>query len=389
MRFDAAPVVQGSRANVDLEELTNQVEATRVPARPSSRPTSREEQMIARFVEEQASRDAEGNVEGDVEILEWNPDTPYLTAIKDVQKIYKSTDSLYKEYLNQRKNYQKSPAFYLDCAHLFFKEKQDKLALRILSNLSELKIEEVSLLRVYAWRLREAGDLDNAIIILRKVANLRPDESISWRDLAQTITMRAKKNKNAKDAQEALELYHKVIFTSWNNESYRDSTDMLYIALIALEEFNELAEWCKRQGWVDQSVKIPPTDAKFMKNFESDLRIVVSWDADNTDIDLIITEPSGQEVYFGNKCSLTGGILSYDIVDGYGPEEFIHKYAPKGKYSVYTNYFASHEQSLIGDATVTVTFYSNWGRSNQKSETVTYRLDEEKDKIKVGEFVLK
>ena len=385
----AAPVVQGQRGNPNLlDGIMSEVEATRVP-RPNVPTMSRDDQMLARFVEEQALRDAEGNVEGGVEIQEWDPDTPYLTAIKDAQKIYKTSDSLYKEYLNQRKEYHNSPAFYLDCAHLFFKEKQDKLAIRVLSNLSELKIDDVSLLRVYAWRLREAGDYDDAIIILRKVANLRPDESVSWRDLAMTLTMRAKKNKNAKDAQEALELYHKVIFTSWNNESYRDSKDMLYIAVIALEEFNELAEWCKRQGWIDKSVIIPPTDAKFMKNFESDLRIVVSWDADNTDIDLMIREPSSQEVYYGNKCSLTGGILSYDIVDGYGPEEFIHKYAPKGQYTVYTNYFASHEQSLIGAATVTVTFYSNWGRSNQKSETVTFRLNEEKDKIKVGEYQLK
>ena len=35
--------------------------------------------------------------------------------------------SMYKEYLNQRKEYHNSPAFYLDCAHLFFKEKQDKV----------------------------------------------------------------------------------------------------------------------------------------------------------------------------------------------------------------------------------------------------------------------
>jgi tetratricopeptide (TPR) repeat protein len=340
-------------------------------------------------VEAPSTRDAEGNVDGSVDIQEWDPDTPYLTAIKDAQKIYKSSDSLYKEYLNQRNKYSTTPAFYLDCANLFFKEKQNKLAIRILSNLSELKIDDVSLLRVYAWRLRESGDLDDAITILRKVADIRPDESISWRDLALTLTMRAKQNKNVKDAQEALNLYHKVIFTSWTNESYRDSEDMLNIAVIALEEYNELISWCKRQNWVGSKITIPKTDPKFMKNFESDLRIVVSWDADETDIDLIITEPSGQEVFYGNKCSLTGGILSYDIVDGYGPEEFIHKYAPKGKYTVYTNYFASHEQSLIGAATITVTFYSNWGRSNQKSETVTYRLNEEKDKIKVGEYQLK
>ena len=324
----------------------------------------------------------------DFELKEWNPETPYLQAIKDVKNIYKTDESMYKEYLSQRREYANSTAFYLDCAHFFFKEKKDKLAVRILSNLSELKYDDVSVLRVYAWRLKEAGELDAAIVVLRKVAQIRPDEAISWRDLALTLTMRAKKNKNAKDAQEALNLFHKVIFTSWFNEGYRDDDDLLNTAVIALEEFNELADWCKRQGWVGKSVKIPETKSKFMKNFASDLRIVVSWDSDETDIDLVIEEPTGEQVYFGNKCSDTGGIISSDIVDGYGPEEYIHKYAPKGTYTIYSSYFASHQQSLIGAATITVTFYSNWGRSNQKSETVTYRLNEEKDKIKIGEFKL-
>ncbi len=392
----AAPVVSGSRARNGeenlLDDFARQVAETRTPVGESYGQSSGSyygDNASVHFAEERATRDFDDNVDGVVEIKEWDPSTPYLTAIRDAYKIYKTADALYKEYLNQRHEYGTSPAFYLDCAHLFFKENQKELAIRVLSNLSELKVDNVSLLRVYAWRLRESGDLDDSIVVLRKVADLRPDESISWRDLAITLTMRAKRDKNAKDAQEALDLFHKVIFTSWFNESYRDEDDLLNIAVIALEDYNELISWCKRQGWVGSKITIPKTDPKFLKNFESDLRIVVSWDSDNTDIDLMITEPSGQEVYYGNKCSYTGGILSYDIVDGYGPEEFIHKYAPKGKYSVYTKYFASHEQSLIGAATITVTFYSNWGRSSQKSETVTYRLNEEREKIKVGEFNLK
>ena len=390
-----APVVQGSRANIEElnapDQFVHSIDDARESASRANRASSGSHSAYGALdsFAEDATRDIDDNVDGGVEIRDWDPSTPYLTAIRDAYKIYKTVDALYKEYLNQRNNYGTSPAFYLDCAHLFFNENQKELAVRVLSNLSELKVDNVSLLRVYAWRLRESGDLDDAVIILRKVADLRPDESISWRDLAITLTMRAKKNKNAKDAQEALNLFHKVIFTSWFNESYRDEADLLNIAVIALEDYNELISWCKRQGWVGSKVTIPKTDDKFLKNFESDLRIVVLWDSDNTDIDLMITEPNGQEIYYGNKCSITGGILSYDIVDGYGPEEYIHKYAPKGKYSVHTKYFASHEQTLIGAATITVTFYSNWGRSNQKSETVTYRLNEEKEKIKVGEFNLK
>lgn len=358
-------------------------------SRSSSQPRVANRVLFEHNSTSSSSRDEDGNVDGVIEIQDWNPDTPYLQAVKDAYHVYKSDDAMYKEYLKQRKEYAISPAFYLDCAHLFFNENKKEYAVRILSNLAELKIDDVGLLRVYAWRLREADELDNAILILRKVAKLRPDEVVSWRDLAMTLTMRAKKNNDVRDAQEALNLYHKVIFNSWNNESYDDIDDLLSVAVVALEEFNELISWCKRKGWLEKKISVPKFDPKFMKNFESDLRIVVSWDSDNTDIDLMISEPSGEKIYYNNKCSLTGGILGYDIIDGYGPEEYIHKYAPKGKYSIYANYFASHEQRLIGAATITVIFYSNWGRSSQKSKTVTYRLDKVKDKFKVGEYTLK
>lgn len=313
-----------------------------------------------------------------IAVKAWDPDTPYLTAIKDAYTVYKTPEALYNEYIKQRANYSVSPAFYLDCAGLFFRENQPKLAVRILSNLSELKIDDVGMLRIYAWRLREAGDYDTALIILRKVAKLRADEAISWRDLALTLTMRGKQNHSAADIQEALELFHKAAFTAWQRN------DAMWTALIALEEFNELAAWTRREQWNGEAPRIPNIDAKFAQNLDTDLRIMMTWDADNTDIDMHVKEPGGEEVYYAHNRSQSGGLVSHDVTTGYGPEEFLHKIAPKGKYEVFTKYFASHQQSLVGPATITLTFYTNWGRPTQKSESVSLRLDKQKDKVIVG-----
>ncbi|MBQ4359282.1 MAG: DUF2135 domain-containing protein [Proteobacteria bacterium] len=313
-----------------------------------------------------------------ISVKAWDPDTPYLQAIKDAYAVYKTPESLYSEYLRQRVKYGASPAFFLDCAGLFFKENQSELAVRILSNLSELEIDDVGMLRIYAWRLREAGDYDTAIIILRKVAKIRADEPISWRDLALTLTMRGKKNMNAADIQEALEYFHKTAFSPWRRNN------SMWTALIALEELNELVAWSTRQQWNGEAPRIPNIDAKFAQNLDTDLRIMMTWDADNTDIDMHVVEPSGEEVYYAHNRSRSGALVSHDVTTGYGPEEFLHKIAPKGKYEVFTEYFASHQQRLVGPATITLTFYTNWGRPSQKSETVSLRLDKEKDKVIVG-----
>lgn len=70
-------------------------------------------------------------------------------------------------------------------------------------------------------------------------------------------------------------------------------------------------------------------------------RIVMAWDTDLTDLDLhgnyftalcvfvccsfahTVTEPSGEEVYYGNRFSRSGAMNSRDFTQGYGPEEYV------------------------------------------------------------------
>ena len=329
--------------------------------------------------QDRASREPQtSGAQASISIQAWSPDTPYINAIKDAYLVFHDDDALYQEYLKQRKDYASCPSFFLDCAGLFFKENKPSLAIRILSNLAELRLDDIALIRVYAWRLREAGELDDAITLLRKAAKLRPDEAVSWRDLALTLTMRAKKTHSAKDAEEALQYFKKAAF-----EPY-DRDDAQFTAIVALEEFNALATWCEKQTWTDKAPVIPSIDPKFRKTFELDLRIVLMWDADNTDIDLHVMDPNGEEIYYGNRFSQSGAMLSNDVTSGYGPEEYLHKKAPSGTYKILSNYFASHQQKLVGPATVTATVFTNWARDNEESHIMSLRLETEEDHHLIG-----
>ena len=330
-----------------------------------------------------ADEHADAGAEAAISIKAWDPKTPYLEAISDAGKIFGGVDALYAEYVKQREKYQDSPAFFLDCAGLFFKQDATALAVRILSNLSEIRIENEAMLRVYAWRLREAREYDLAIRILRKVAKMRPDELVSWRDLALTLELRAKRDHSVADAEEALECFKKAAFTPAKRHDGR------YTAIVALEEFNAFAAWCEREKWPEGAPKIPEIDEKFRKNLDTDLRIVMMWDADDTDIDLHVLEPSGEEVYYGHKNSESGGMNSDDVTTGYGPEEYLHKKAPAGTYRIMSNYFASHQQMLTGPVTVTATVFTNWGRETQTSQTMSLRLEKAKDKVAIGSIEVK
>eukprot|EP00456_Euglypha_rotunda_P088131 TRINITY_DN9009_c0_g1_i1.p1 TRINITY_DN9009_c0_g1~~TRINITY_DN9009_c0_g1_i1.p1 ORF type:complete len:196 (+),score=36.39 TRINITY_DN9009_c0_g1_i1:353-940(+) len=110
----------------------------------------------------------------------------------------------------------------------------------------------------------------------------------------------------------------------------------------------------------------------------------MGWDTDMTDVDLHVIEPTKEECYFSNKNTRIGGTLSRDFTRGYGPEEYSIKKAPKGSYVVKAKYFASHQQSLTGATTLLLYIYRFFGTPHQEKETVTLRLQSNKDIIEVA-----
>ncbi|MDQ1350741.1 MAG: hypothetical protein QG657_1043 [Acidobacteriota bacterium] len=72
---------------------------------------------------------------------------------------------------------------------------------------------------------------------------------------------------------------------------------------------------------------------------KKDIKIILSWDTDGTDVDLHVVNPAGVDCYYGNKESPEGGVLDVDITDGYGPEVFTQANAVKGEYHVKVHYF--------------------------------------------------
>ena len=117
---------------------------------------------------------------------------------------------------------------------------------------------------------------------------------------------------------------------------------------------------------------------------DCDLRITLAWDADETDVDIHVTEPTGEEAYYAHRDTSIGGRVSEDITDGYGPELYEIHHARDGVYDIRAHYYASHQQAVFGPATCTLTVYTNWGRANQEQTITTTRLEKAREMVSVG-----
>lgn len=325
--------------------------------------------------------DAETDAVGEtIAIQPWSPDVPYLKTMRAASKEGKAA---YAVYLKEREKYGTSPAFYLDCAEFFLSQKETTLALRVLTNIAELRLEDPQLLRILAHRLAQIGKRDMAIGIFEKVLALRVEEPQSYRDLALVLADRAEDEPDSSravtDYNRSLKLLNTVVSKQW------DRFDG--IEEIALMEAGRIIDRARRLPAGGSGRLTIPFDPRLVRNLPCDVRILLSWNTDQTDMDLWVTEPGGEQCDYGHNRTASGGHMSRDFTQGYGPEEYCLRRAPSGRYTIRANYFGSSQQQLTGGTTVQATVITDWGRPTEKRRHLTLRLTEDKETIMVGSVV--
>jgi hypothetical protein len=155
------------------------------------------------------------------------------------------------------------------------------------------------------------------------------------------------------------------------------------IELLALVELNNMLPKPQRLGTAPI-----PLDPRLIQPLDMDIRVVMSWDADLTDMDLHVIEPSGEEAYYGNNRTQIGGRVSRDFTRGYGPEEYAIRTARQGTYTIRTKFFGSSAAKLQGAVTLYLDLYTDYGRPTERRQSITIRLVENKETFTIGEITI-
>ena len=295
-----------------------------------------------------------------IELNAYNPDTPYL-KVMEYTEYAKAVETYYK----LKKEYGNTPSFYVDVADYFFKKGNHEQAILVVSNLAELSLDDPQLLRMLGYKLSNYSAKKEAVQVFRKVAQLREEEPQSFRDLGLALAEDAQYNEAAKNL-------YRVVTNEWSSR-FGD------VQLVTLNDLNSLI--ARHQG-----IDVSYIDKRLLKKEPVDVRVVLSWDTDNCDMDLWVTDPKDEKCYYQNTLTYLGGKISHDVTQGYGPEEFMLKKAENGKYKVQVDYFGTHSQKQLMPVSLRITFYTHFGTPQQKQEETTVRLSNAKEVIEVGAF---
>ncbi|MNU13308.1 Vault protein inter-alpha-trypsin [compost metagenome] len=293
--------------------------------------------------------------------------------MKDFQNL-QSVEVIYQKYLENRSKHEKQVSYYFDISKLLFKKGDKALSLKVLSTLAELDLENEELYKTIYYLLKQRGHYDKELWITQKILEWRPFDAQSHRDYALALV-------DNKKPQEALNIYKSLLYQEFTDEiSMRDNG----IEEILIMEINNILKQNKN---VDGS-KI---DDRLKADLPVDIRVVINWNKDNTDIDLWVTDPKGEDCSYQHKSTAIGGRISNDFTQGFGPEQFLLKKAVKGKYKIKTNFFGERQNILSGPTTVMAEVYLYYSDGRQERKIAVFQSQKENkkendSKILIGEF---
>jgi TonB-dependent SusC/RagA subfamily outer membrane receptor len=311
---------------------------------------------------------ANNNSTGAIDLPINKETTDYIKLIKAANKVHR-----YEKYLELRRYYIANPVYFFEVASYFLKTGDKETGIKILSNLAEMETGSYELYKMLGYKLKESGDYEGEVIAFKKLIELRPLDPQSYRDYALALD-------DAGHHQQALDQLYEGM-----SRSYSDEMKNIYegIEEIFLLEINRLI------SMHPQKLNLKAMPKAIIQPMPVDLRVVMNWNMNNTDIDLWVTDPGGEKCYYGHSSTEQGGRISNDFTDGLGPEQFILKNAVKGKYRIEINYFGDHQATLAGPTTVMAEIYLHYGMPNEEKRTITLQMEKGKSgAVFIGEVTL-
>jgi hypothetical protein len=294
------------------------------------------------------------------------PDAPALTALL----LAKDAD---KSYLEDRGKDRRSVHAYLDECRRRHSDGDTDGAVRVLSSVIEEHPSRGDALRLVGYRLLDMNQPAHAAKLFARVLRQRPFEPHSYRDLARSL-------EDARRFPLAALLYESVLAGTWHNR-FGEA-----LKTVTVEEYVRMLRAGLRQGKLTSEQKAHFTSrlAKLAgSDTPADLRVSITWNTDNTDVDLWVIEPDGTRVYYQNQKSPSGGVLSQDQTQGYGPERYHIPSARKGEYRIKVHYFAANPNLLGGETHVNVVITRYTGTDKEKVERRTVILSRDKEEKEV------
>ena len=249
-------------------------------------------------------------------------------------------------------------------------------ALKMLSTIVERNSGNAKLLRDVAYSAMRLGLSEHAFYLFKKVTEKMPNQPHSYQAIAQILT-------EMQNYDLALIYYELAYSAKWNQRfgSFNEIIGLDYL------RFLRLVKNSKKSISNTKFVKDRLKELEVMYKTKAEkinLMITINWNTDNSDIDLHVIEPSGEECFYSHSTTKSGGSISRDVTGGFGPEMYTNPAKINGNYKIKAKYFSDNSNRASTRTQVYIVIYEDWGKANEK---ITRKVISLKDKQQMHDIM--
>lgn len=234
-------------------------------------------------------------------------------------------------------------------------------ARRAYSAVVELLPEDAGAQRALASVLKQAGDLSGAYDRLVSAFELAPKDRRLAFELADVANRLGR-------TDEARERFETIVADP-------DTADA--VRYPAKQRLAQIYSQAARDATADDAKALAAkiTELAINGGTENDIKVYLTWDTDRSDVDLWVTNPDGERVFYSHKEGKFGEALYDDVTTGYGPESYTAPHARPGEYLVQVNYYGGGHANF-SEARGEVVIVLDEGKPTEHKHVLPYRLFE-------------
>ena len=259
-------------------------------------------------------------------------------------------------------------------------ESSSALAIKVLSSLIEQNPGDLVLARDVAFTAMEMSRPSQAYHLLRRIAMALPYDPSIYTAIGQCLTQ-------MDQADMAIVFYEVALGGNFQNRSndFRKIAGTEYAFLLRQIVSDQRESKIKSYA----QARLETIGQKYKIENSADMLITMMWNTDQTDVDLHVVEPSGEECFYSHPRTRSGGHITRDITDGYGPEMYAINKAPAGEYNIMVKYFNTNPNRAGMRSKVYLTIYRDFGTGSESVTRQVVKITKPGQKERVETLTLK
>ncbi|MGB3149077.1 MAG: TonB-dependent receptor plug domain-containing protein [Maribacter sp.] len=289
--------------------------------------------------------------------------SPIIKALEGEVSLVKA----YEKYLDLRNFNENNDSFYLD-AFEFFKNRDKRLAARIVSNLWERNPESESYLKLVELSMRYLNNHEIASVLNRQLSALKPT---ALQPFFTEGKLQLQKGNNREALDKFLVLAKGGTYGGMTVQAIEKSLDR-EIKNLLFQNRNNL--------------NVEKVDEKYFKNVRMNVRLLVEWSNPKSEFQIQFVNPQNRFFNWEHTTGADKARIQEEVDLGYAMEEFELYDDLKGDWKINATYTGNLDTKSKEPLVLLCSVYTNFGYPSQTIKKVWIYLDAQRPNRVISEL---